>query len=143
MAEKEILEAFKGSKSFKMNNVYDRNTIRDFMLKIPNAGLQNPTALTYNQWNCGMTFICPLFEKIGRGKYLYIGSEAEYTGSCFHIRQVGGIQEKIGFWDQGEFNFVNKSINSFSDWKRLKCSDNKPILVPNQEKPNDLKKYSK
>jgi hypothetical protein len=123
MAAREILDAFAKSARFKINNEYNRKEIQEFMRTIPNAGLQNPTALTYNQWNCGMTFICPLFEIINWGTYLYLGAGYNYTGDCYNIKKGINRKIKIGSWKNGEFNFLDNTIESFLEWKVKNCQN--------------------
>ena len=123
MAAREILDAFAKSARFKINNEYNRKEIQEFMCTIPNAGLQNPTALTYNQWNCGMTFICPLFEIINKGSYRYLGAGSNYTGDCFNITRENNNKVKIGSWKNGEFNFLDNTIESFLEWKVKNCQN--------------------
>lgn len=90
MAVQDILKAFENSKKFQINEIYQRTEICNFLETIPNSGIQNPTALTYNQWNCGMPFICPLFYLIGRGKYKYLGQGFPFTGDCYQVPRNGG-----------------------------------------------------
>ena len=127
MAYIEISEYIKKAEKngkFKIDEVYDREYIKEHLLSIPRGGHDNPTALTYNQWNCGMTFICPLFEKIeDTNNYKYLGLNANYSGDVIHKRRGGG-QRIVGTWVNGSFEYEDENIQKFRDYKRRYCNSN-------------------
>ena len=103
---------------FKLNSIYKRKEIED-LLKINKTSFINITAYTYNRWNKGMNEIIEIFEYLGRDTYKYIGTKeiSKYSGPVFHNPLGGKHEYKIGDWENGVFNFLNKSLKNFTDWK--------------------------
>lgn len=127
----EIKTAFKNSNRFKKGESYSNSEIKDFLDGIDKAGHENPTALTYNQWNCGMPFICPLFEKVDRSTYKYLGPDYPYTGDVLHDFKRKESQI-IGTWLNGDFEFKDQNVDNLAEYKEKYCSDNDSI----KSKPN-------
>lgn len=147
MACKQIIEYFKKAekkKDFEVGEFYKRNYIENHLRKIERSGVYNPTALTYNQWNCGMSFICPLFEIVSRGRYKYLGINADYDGETIH-KQQGYEERVIGYWTNGVFKFKHEDVRSLDEYKYKHCTkrDTKELkpkgkqTLINMEKPID------
>lgn len=123
MAYDDIISYFKNAekkKDFEDGGVYKRDYIVNHLRKIERSGVYNPTALTYNQWNCGMSFICPLFEIVSRGRYKYLGINADYDGETIH-KQQGYEERVIGYWTNGEFKFKDEDVRSLDEYKDKCC----------------------
>lgn len=134
----EIKTAFKISNIFKKGKSYSNSEIKDFLHGIDNAGHDNPTALTYNQWNCGMPFICPLFEKVARGTYKYLGPDYPYTGDVYHSFK-GRESQIVATWLNGDFEFADQNVNNLAEYKEKYCSDNETIKSdPNTKLDKDI-----
>jgi len=102
-------------KELEFNKLYSRTEIEELMDKRMDY-YYNVTALTYNRWNKGMSYTCPLFEHTDRGTYRYLGSNYPYCGIVSHFPQ--GVSEEfiIGRWWEGELRFTNPNITTFKEW---------------------------
>lgn len=65
-------------KELEFNKSYSRTELDDFM-EVKLDYNYNVTALTYNRWNKGMGYICPLFEHTDRGTYRYLSLNFPYN----------------------------------------------------------------
>lgn len=66
-----------------------------------------PTDYCYNSFNAGLSQInferLPhLFEKVGKGQFIYWGENYAYSGQVFHTNHEGKIT-KYGYWKKGVF----------------------------------------
>jgi hypothetical protein len=134
----QLIEVF--HKNLEFNKYYSRTEIEDLMDKQMDY-YYNVTALTYNRWNKGMSFICPLFEHTDRGTYRYVGSEFPYNGPLSHFPQGQYEEYIIGEWRNGKLKFSNPNIKTFKDWKesdyegeRVVSKNSKVTCLRNQEK---------
>ena len=127
-------------KELEFNKSYSRTELYDFM----EAKLDynyNVTALTYNRWNKGMGYICPLFEHTDRGTYRYLGPNFLYNGPLSHFPQGQFEEYVIGRWNDGRLKFTNPDIKSFKEWKesdyvgeRIVSKNSKVTCLRNEEK---------
>jgi len=108
-----ITELFRNQLTF--DKVYSRNELEDMMVKELNY-YYNVTALTYNRWNKGMGYTCPLFEHVDRGTYRYLGPEFPYNGIVSHFPQGMDEEYIIGRWENGTLRFTNPKITTFKEW---------------------------
>lgn len=134
----QLIEVF--HKNLEFNKYYSRTEIEDLMDKQMDY-YYNVTALTYNRWNKGMSFICPLFEHTDRGTYRYVGSEFPYNGPLSHFPQGQYEEYIIGEWRNGKLKFTNPNIKTFKEWKesdyegeRVVSKNSKVTCLRNQEK---------
>lgn len=135
MACIDVINGFKKAEQsgiFEVDKIYDRQTITDFISDL-NAGIQNPTALTFNRINCGQPFWCPHFVWLGAGKYEYKGHLGNYTGDVFHYQHNLSSPRLVGYYDKGFIEFEDEDIQDFSDYKSKYCKNN----GDNNEPPND------
>ena len=102
-------------KELEFNKVYTRSELEEVMDKKMDY-YYNVTALTYNRWNKGMGFVCPLFEHMDRGTYRYLGSDYPYNGILSHFPQGTDEEYIIGRWYEGQLRFTNPSITTFKEW---------------------------
>lgn len=119
MSSINIQVAFRDSFQFIIGNKYTSSYIKKFLKTIKNAGHDNPTALTYNRWNIGMNFICPLFEYTYKKNYVYLGLNANYSGVVYRKIKTSEANDIIGFWENGKFEYKNEKISSFKEWKKF------------------------
>ena len=110
----------------ELDKLYSRSEIEDLMDKKMDH-YYNVTALTYNRWNKGMNFVCPLLEHTDRGTYRYLGADYPYNGILSHFPQGQYEEYIIGKWDNGVLKFTNPNIRSFKDW--VKSDDNGERMV--------------
>jgi hypothetical protein len=102
-------------KELQFDHLYSRSELEDLMDKHMDY-YYNVTALTYNRWNKGMSYTCPLFEHTDRGTYRYLGPNYPYNGIVSHYPQ--GVSEEfiIGRWSNGSLRFTDPQISSFKEW---------------------------
>ena len=105
-------------RELEFNKSYSRTELGDLMEGKLDYNY-NVTALTYNRWNKGMGYTCPLFEHTDRGTYRYLGSDFPYNGPLSHFPQ--GLYEEyvIGRWNDGRLNFTNPTLNLLRSGKNL------------------------
>ncbi|MGA2228897.1 MAG: hypothetical protein ABSH41_31050, partial [Syntrophobacteraceae bacterium] len=81
-----------------------------------------PSDYSYNSWNKGRAPMDhSLFEKIGVGKYQYLGLNYRYTGPI--VWRGGHV---VGYWNQGQCSMFNQKGYSETSWPGL---DSKGIGV--------------
>ncbi len=65
----------------------------------------------YNLINkASYSFVFPLFVRIERGKYRYIGPNYKYTGPIYWTPS-GGIEKQVGMWESGTCKLENDPRN--------------------------------
>jgi transcription elongation GreA/GreB family factor len=121
---------YSANEIFKINTLYKRKEIED-LLKKNKISFINITAYTYNRWNKGMNEIIELFEYISRDTYKYIGTKeiSNYSGPVFHNPLGKNHEYKIGDWKNGAFKFLNKSLNTFNDWKESEYDGISVVII--------------
>ena len=102
-------------KNLELNKHYLRSDLEELMEREMDY-YYNVTALTYNRWNKGMGFVCPLFEHVDRGYYRYLGSNYPYNGVLNHFPQGQYEEYIIGRWTDGVLRFTDPNITSFKEW---------------------------
>lgn len=127
-------------KTLELNKTYLRTDLEEIMRREMDY-YYNVTALTYNRWNRGMTFVCPLFEHVDRGVYRYLGPNYPYNGILSHFPQGQYEEYILGRWVDGVPKFSNENIKSFKDWissdyegERIVSIGSKVIVEYNGEK---------
>lgn len=99
----------------ELNKIYTRSELELLMDEVLQYHY-NITALTYNRWNKGMTYLCPILEHIDRAKYRYLGSNYPYSGSVYHYPQGEHEEFEIARWNNGELSWNDENITDFSEW---------------------------
>ena len=99
----------------ELNKIYSRGELEILMDQVLDYHY-NITTLTYNRWNKGMTYLCPILEHVDRAKYRYLGSNHPYTGKVYHYPQGEHEEFEIAQWNEGALTFNNETIQSFDEW---------------------------
>lgn len=108
-----LVELFRNN--LEVGSTYLRSDIEELM----DRGMDyyyNVTALTYNRWNKGMGFVCPLLEHTDRGTYRYLGPDYPYNGILSHFPQGQYEEYIIGRWMDGQLRFTDPKITTFKEW---------------------------
>lgn len=109
----QVSELFESKLEF--DKIYTRSELELLMDQVLDYHY-NITALTYNRWNRGMTYLCPILEHIGRAQYRYLGSDHPYTGKVYHYPQGEHEEFEIAQWNNGVLTFNDETISDFSEW---------------------------
>lgn len=127
-------------RELEFNKSYSRTELGDLMEGKLDYNY-NVTALTYNRWNKGMGYTCPLFEHTDRGTYRYLGPDFPYNGPLSHFPQGQYEEYVIGRWNDGVLKFTNPDIKTFKEWKesdyegeRIVSKNSKVTCIRNEEK---------
>ena len=135
MACIDVINGFRAAEQsgkFRVGHLYDRQTITEFITDLY-AGIQNPTALTFNRINCGQPFWCPHFVWLGQGQYEYKGHLGDYTGDVYHHQNHLSSPRLVGYYDKGFIEFQDEDVHDFFEYKSKYCQNN----GDNNEPPDD------
>ncbi len=108
-------------RELEFNKSYSRTELGDLMEGKLDYNY-NVTALTYNRWNKGMGYTCPLFEHTDRGTYRYLGPDFPYNGPLSYF--LPGLYDVfvLGRWSDGKLYLTNPDIKSSRELEITDCA---------------------